>query len=302
MAKVFSIPGLGLISAVFCAFGGLAHASPPDCPRTIEPMPLLSKAGTLESLAFDQTGRLLFTDLSKDTLNVLPGPGLSASVVASGIESPGGIAPGSGSEVFVGFGNDVLSGLVPAQGRAGVVKVDLRDGRVQAHARGLAGSNGLVRAPDGTLYASNALASYLGRVLPDGTVQPRWLHRSGNGLALSADGKVLYLNQSLPARIWRVDVSAGVVSPLAEAPWNLGWAFFDGLGASSDGRLFVAVYLAGQVWQVDDQGHSCVLARGLSRPSAVVAGQAGRGFKPTSLYVTTHSGSLLELPDAIKPR
>ncbi len=282
--------------AAMAGLAGQAAAALPDCAVTAKAVPLLSKAGTLESLAFDRAGRLLYTDLGKNTLNVLPKPGALPQVVASGIKAPGGIALGGGPEVYVGTGNDA-SGIVPTQAKAGIVKVDLDTGVVTPYAKGLASANGLVRSSDGTFYASDALASYLGRVLPDGTVQPRWLKLAGNGLALSGDEAVLFVNQSLPpTRVMAVDLATGASRVVAKPPVAQALSLLDGMTITDEGTLYVAAYLAGQVWRVDAGGHVCVVARGLGTPSAVLVGQAGQGFEPTSLYVTTHGGGLLELP------
>lgn len=291
---------LTLCAAAMAAMAGLmgqAEAGLPDCALTAKPVPLLSKAGKLESLAFDRAGRLLYTNLDQNTLHVLPKPGATGQVVATGIKAPGGIALGAGPEVYVGTGNDPSAAL-PSLAKAGIVKVDLNTGAVTPHASGLSSANGLVRSSDGTFYASNALASYLGRVLPDGTVQPRWLKLSGNGLVLNGDESVLYVNQSLPpTRVMAVNLATGTTQVVSKLPAANALSLLDGMGITDDGSLYVAAYLAGQVWRVDaGKGSVCVVARGLDKPSAVVAGQGGQGFEPTSLYVTTHGGSLLELP------
>ena len=291
-----------IASSLFTAtFGVLAQSPVPDCANVAVPTPLLSKAGTVESLAFDGQGRLLFTDLIKGTLTVLAKRDGLPAVLASGIKSPGGIALADNpAEVFVGYGND-LSGLFPTAGKAGVVKVNLQTGVVSPYAQGLSSANGVVRGSDGTIYASNALSSYLGRVLPDGTVEPRWLKQTGNGLALSSDGKTLFLNQSLfPSRVMKVDLATNEVSTVATAPAGQRMSFFDGLATSEDGTLFIAVYLTGQVWSVSPQGQMCVLAKGLSLPTAIAAGSGKAGFASTSLFVSSHGGSIVELPGVLR--
>jgi sugar lactone lactonase YvrE len=289
------------ISAIVILCQSAWADSPPDCVNTSQPVVLVSGAGMLESLVFARNGDLLFTDLGKGTLHVLPMPDAVPSLLASGIQAPGGIALGEGRQVFVGFGNDVLGALFPHTLKAGVVKVDLDSGKVSPYASGLSSANGLVRAPDGTIYASNAVSPWLGRVLPDGTVQPQWIKRSGNGMAVSGDGKTLYVNQSmLFSRVWRVQTETGAISLHAEAPEGSRLSFFDGLEQAADGTLFVAAYAPGEIWRVNQQGDVCVLTRGLKQPSAIAVGRAGKGFKPTSLYVTTHSGSLVELPGVLR--
>lgn len=288
------------LSLLTAASSVSANTPVPDCPKVATPQPVLSKAGTLESIAFDKQGRLLFTDLFKGTLIVLPGRDAATTVVASGINAPGGIVLGDGpNEVYVGYGND-LNGLFPATGKAGIVKVNLESGGVTPFAKGLSGANGVVRASDGTMYASNAISAYLARVSPDGTVESRWLPQTGNGLALSADGNTLYLNQSLfPSRVMKIDLATKQISTIATPPTGRRMSFFDGLAAGDDGTLFVAAYLIGEVWKVTAQGDMCVLAKGLSMPTALAAGSGKGGFLSTSLYVTSHSGSIVELADVL---
>jgi hypothetical protein len=62
----------------------------------------------------------------------------------------------------------------------------------------------------------------------------------------------------------------------------------------------VVAYVGGEVWRLDpEDGRMSVLAKGLSLPSAVVAGQGGHGFNAGSVYITTHSGRLHEVSNAV---
>lgn len=45
----------------------------------------------------------------------------------------------------------------------------------------------------------------------------------------------------------------------------------------------------------------CALARGLITPAGITVGASGAGFSARSVYVTTHGGLLVEIPDAIPP-
>lgn len=260
---------------------------------------LLSGQGALESIAFDQQGRLLFTALFKGQLLRQDAPQAAPVTVASGVTNPGGIAVTGPAEAYVGVGNS-LNGLVPALGKAGIVKVDLDNGLVTPVVRGLSMANGLVRAADGTFYASDDLAASLDRVLPDGTVQRTWLKQNSNGLALSKDQKTLYVNQMIPARILAVDRATGQTSVVADAPPARKWSWLDGLDIDDQGRLYVVSYWAGEVWRLDPASRQmCLLASGLSMPSAVAVGRAHGAYSATSIYVTTHSGRLHEVTNAV---
>lgn len=260
---------------------------------------LLQDQGMLESIAFDRAGRLLYTDMSQKALKRLNQPGATPVQVAGDISGPGGIAVVDAHTAYVGTGNG-LSGLLPSLGLAGIAKVDLDRGTVTQVVKGLSMANGLVRASDGTFYASDDLSSSLDRVLPDGTVQRGWLAQNSNGLVLSADEKTLYVNQFVPAKVMAIDRATSQLTVLAEPPASGKWAWLDGLEIDASGRLYAAAYWAGEVWRIELKGGSiCVLARGLKHPSALAVGRAGQGFAPGSLYVTTHGGMLHELPGVI---
>lgn len=269
------------------------------CEGVGAPTALLSGQGALESIAFDQQGRLLYTSLFKGLLLRLDGPQAAPFTVAVDVSSPGGIAVTGPNEAFVGIGNS-LNGAFPSLGKAGIVRVDLQNGQVTPHASGLSMSNGLVRAQDGTFYASDDLAASLDRVLPDGTVQRTWLKQNSNGLALSKDQKTLYVNQMVPARIVAVDRATGQTTVVADAPPARKWSWLDGLDIDDQGRLYVVSYWAGEVWRLDPASRKmCLLASGLSMPSAVAVGRSGGAYRATSIYVTTHSGRLHEVPGAV---
>jgi sugar lactone lactonase YvrE len=294
---------LGAVAALFS--GGwvsvlAADSGLPDCPGVGPAKVLLDKQGALESLAFDTQGRLLFTDIASSKLMRMDAPTATPVTVASGLSFPGGIVVSSPTEAHVGTGNSPFNGLLPSLGGAGITRVDLRTGATQPVVKGLSMSNGVVRARDGTFYASDDLARSLDRVLPDGTVQRTWLKLNSNGLALSQDEKTLYVNQMLPARILAVDRETAAVRVVAEAPPSRTWTWLDGLDIDAAGRLYVVAYWGGEIWRLEPQdGSMCVLAKGLSLPSAVAVGKAGSGYAPQSVYVTTHSGRLHEVPDAM---
>ena len=282
--------------------GGCSAASEsgiPDCPGVGAPRVLLDKQGPLESIAFDTSGRLLFTNMTQKALMRMDLPGATPVTVATGLSGPGGIAVVNEHEAYVGTGNGV-NGLIPALGLAGIAHVDLDTGAVKPYAAGLSMSNGMVRANDGTFYASDDLAKSLDRVLPDGTVQRGWLRLNSNGMALSLDQKTLYVNQLTPAKVFAVDRATGAISLVVEAPPARKWTWLDGLDIDSQGRLYVVAYFGGEVWRVEPKtGQMCVAAKGLSLPSAVAVGHAGHGYAPTSIYITTHSGRVHEVTNAV---
>ena len=289
-------------SVALSALGAQAWAADsglPPCEGVGTATAMLSGQGPLESIAFDQQGRILYTNMLKGALVRLDSPQAVPATVAVGIGSPGGIAVTGPHEAYVGVGNG-LYGLTPSLARAGIVRVDLQNGRVTPHVSGLSMSNGMVRAADGTFYASDDLAASLDRVLPDGTVQRTWLKQNSNGLAISKDQKTLYVNQMVPASILAIDRATGQASVVANAPSARKWSWLDGLDIDDQGRLYVVSYWAGEVWRLDPVSRQmCLLASGLTLPSAVAVGRSGGAYRDSSVYVTTHSGRLHEVPGAV---
>lgn len=291
-----------LTLALSCGLLGLpgaqAQAAPADCPGVGAPRLVTNGRGPLESLAFDHQGRLLFSSITKGALFRMAAPQGEVTTVSDAVKSPGGIAVVNEREAYVGTGN-TLTGLMPWLGAAGIAKVDLLTGATTQVVKGLAMANGMVRASDGTFYASDDLAKSLDRVLPDGTVQRGWLQLNSNGLALSRDERTLFVNQMIPPKVLAVDRASGQVSVVAEVPEGRGWTWLDGLGIDAQGLLYVASYWSGEVWRLTPDGAWCTLARGLTLPSAVSPGSSGAGFSASSVYVTTHGGGLYELPAAV---
>ena len=288
---------LGLLAA------NAVHAALPACGRALgNPVPVVQGAGMLESLVFDGDGRLLFTDISAKTVNVIARQGAAPTVLAGQISVPGGLALGEQREVYVGSSPNVLTPFFPSLGKSSLIRIDLDTGAKQTHVTGLSMGNGVVRTRDGHFYASDDLAASLDRVLPDKTVQRTWLKQQSNGLALSADEQTLFINQSLPAKILALDLRTGQQRVLLPTPEGEYFSFLDGLTIDSTGTLYAAAYLSGDIWRISPSGQACILASGFKRPSALAFGRPEKGFASTSLYVTTHSGQLLELPGVLESR
>lgn len=290
----------GSLLAIAGWAGGVQASDPgmPDCGGVGALRVLDDKQGAIESLAFLPSGKLVFSNNLSGTLKRKDGPAAAPVLVAEGLKFPGGIVVNSEREIMIGTGNG-LGGLMPSLGLAGIARVDLISGTVTPVVKGLSMANGLVRATDGTYYASDDLAQSLDRVLPDGTVQRKWLVQNSNGLALSQDGRTLYVNQFLPAGIKAVNLADGQVRDHAKVPAQRSLAGLDGLTIDDRGNLYVVAYFSGEVWRASAQGSLCRLVSGLSLPSAVAIGREGQGFRPDSLYIVSHSGRLMALPGAV---
>lgn len=290
-----------VLAACLLSWAGIARATDPGMPECagVAGLRVLHEGlGAMESAAFLPSGKLVFSQsfkgklMRKDSLAALP------TEVASGINQPGGIVVNSETEVVIGTGNGP-AGLVPSLGLAGLARVDLERGQVTPILKGLSMANGVVKAPDGSYYASDDLARSLDRVTPSGVVQRGWLKLNSNGLALSADGGTLFVNQFLPAAIKAVNLASGAVTVHAAVPLNRALAGPDGLDIDAQGNLYIAAYLSGEVWRASPSGQLCRLAKGLVLPAAVVVGKPGQGFATDSVYVLSHSGRMYEIAGAV---
>lgn len=277
-------------------------AGVPDCDRVIKPIPLLKDQGALEAIAFDSQGKVYLSDLGVNGVISLASKTAPPEILAEGIRQPGGLAFGDSGELYVGSGNG-LGGLFPKSGNANIFKLDPRTAAKTMYAPGVSMANGVVRAADGTLYASNDFARSLDRVTPDGTVEVGWLKLNSNGMALSQDGKTLYVNRSVPSRVMAVDLATQTVRGHSKISLYASSSFFDGLTIDSQDRLYVAAYLVGKIFRVEQNGKVCTLAKGMSLASAAAFGVNPQGnddgFGEKSLYVTSHSGILYELQNVL---
>jgi sugar lactone lactonase YvrE len=264
---------------------------------------LRSGLGVLESAIVDSRGRLFFTSQTYDGLSGavlrIDHPDADPVKLAGAIASPGGLAFDERGMLIVGFGDSPQGGLTGnLVGLAGLLLLDPDSGERETWITGLGMANGIARAGDGTIFASNDLGTHIDRVDPRGNVQRRWARvASANGLAIDPTGRYLYAAQTfVAAAIKRVEIAnpANITThaqarPLARA------AALDGLAVDDAGRLYVAANGAGQIWRVEPDGNIHALARGLKCPSAVAIGRGPHGFREGNLYAVTFHGDVIEL-------
>jgi len=204
-------------------------------------------------------------------------------------------------KLIAGYGDTIANGLQGDEDpRAGLFAINPKTGSRTVFASGLGMANGVARAPNGTIFASNDFGMKLDRVA-GGIVTHGWAEvESSNGLAVDRAGRFLYVAQTfveVPA-IQRVEIADPTnVTTFASAPEE-GGAALDGMTRDRGGNLYVTANFAGEVWRVDRRGRICVLARGLQSPSAVAFGRGERRFRGGNLYVVTFNGDVVELKGA----
>ena len=299
----------GLLAAVALTLGFAAPAQAiPDCPGgLVEPRVLVQgHPSKLESVVVDRRDRLFFTD--GEHLLRLDAPGAAPAVVAD-VPVPGGVAIDDEGFVLVGFGNSPQNGLLgDLNPMSGIYRVDPESGEKTLFASGLAMANGVTRARDGVVYATNDFGSNVDRVI-GGRTDPGWAKvLSGNGIGLDIAERHLFVAQTFqPPAIRRIKRS----DPAANEVWATGGpedliAGLDGLAVDGANRIFVTANGTGEVWLVEGRGRVCALVRGLARfpdgPSNAALGRGDGAFPATSVYVVTFSGDVLELPDVAVSR
>jgi sugar lactone lactonase YvrE len=130
----------------------------------------------------------------------------------------------------------------------------LEDGEVRRLVSGLAQPNYPAFGPDGTLYvsASGTWARDDGeivRIAADGSCETltREVPCFTNGLAVSGDGRHLYVVESYDPRLSRIDLQTGGVELLHRFDGTV----LDGLAFTADGRLLVSCYRPDRIYLYD---------------------------------------------------
>jgi gluconolactonase len=118
-------------------------------------------------------------------------------------------------------------------------------------------------AAEGTLYvsASGTWAQddgWIVRVAPDGTSETLTRERPcfTNGLAVSPDGRHLWLVESYDPRLSRIDLQSGAV----ETVHRFDGTVLDGLAFTADGGLLVSCYRPDRIYHYDADGNAEVVA------------------------------------------
>lgn len=294
------MPRLLLTLGAFLLLAAPAQAVQ-DCEDAGPTRTILTGQGLLESVIAGPDRKLYYTDTDKDALMRLAAPGAEPLIVSDGIDAPGGLLVGlDGNSIVQGYGDGFVQGAAGnVVGLAGLLRVDIASGEQTTIATGTSMSNGLARDPAGVIYASDDAGTGIDRVVGE-RVQRNWATVvSGNGLAVSANGRFLFVNQTFqPAAIQRVDLTDPTSVEEYAAPGPMDFAAgLDGLTIDQKDRLFATANASGEVWRIDTDRSICAIARGLSQPSAVGFGSGG-AFPLTSLYAVTFGGDVVEIPDA----
>lgn len=194
----------------------------------------------------------------------------------------------------------------------GLMRIDVRTGAVTPHLQRrnterFKGVNDLVLDAQGNIYFTDQgqtglhdPTGRLYRLRPDGQLDLLLGNvPSPNGVALSPDGKLLYLAVTRGNCVWRVPLLAdGSVAKVSQFFTSHGPSGPDGLAVDAKGRVVVANPGLGYVWLLNARAEPIVVLRGPA--GASTTNLAFGGKDRSTLYVTdsTHGNILMAQLDA----
>ncbi|CAN7680297.1 SMP-30/gluconolactonase/LRE family protein [Variovorax paradoxus] len=202
--------------------------------------------------------------------------------------------------------------LLVADYKNGLMRIDVRNGAVTPHLQRrnterFKGVNDLVLDAQGNIYFTDQgqtglhdPTGRLYRLRPDGQLDLLLGNvPSPNGVALSPDGKLLYLAVTRGNCVWRVPLLAdGSVAKVSQFFTSYGPSGPDGLAVDAKGRVVVANPGLGYVWLLNARAEPIVVLRGPA--GASTTNLAFGGKERSTLYVTdsTHGNILMAQQDA----
>ncbi len=307
MRGLFGFIGTALI-VISGVNAGVASAEVPPCTGPVSKSTLYSDLGRLESVIAGNAGRLYISltpaDSTASRLISIRKPGSTPRTVIDGPGGPGGLA-WQKRRLLWGYGNTSENGQTGDENPvSGLYRVNLRKRVRTVVSDSLGMANGVVRASNGAIFASNDFGMKLDRITPSGRTVNGWATLdSANGLVLSRNQKYLFAAQTFsePSAISRIPLS----DPSKLKTWAstegliTGNPIFDGLARDNKGSLYVAAWAAGEIWKIDSQRRFCVLAADLGRPSALAFGRGRKGFRSGRLYTVGFNGELTEIRGAV---
>lgn len=303
MRKFLVLFGLLLSTCAFSAAPALA--SLPPCTGPVSQSVIYSGQGVLESVIVGGGGKLFVsggTETGDAQLLGYTRGNPTPSVISTAGPGPGGLA-WNRKNLLWGYGNTLVNGKAgDTDPKAGLFSLNPRTGARSVVSDRLGMANGIARAADGTIYATNDLGFKVDAIRKGVTINGWSSLESGNGLVVGKNQKYMYVNQTFvkPSSIAKVSI---------DDPTKV-WTFFtapeesslllDGMARDSQNNLYVAVLGLGEIWKVTPQKQACVLATGLLTPSAVAISSAKKGFKAGNLYAVGFGGEIVQVSGATK--
>lgn len=250
----------------------------------------------LEGPVFDDAGQLYVCDIPWGRIFRIDAQGAWA-LVAEYDGEPNGMK-------FLDAGTLLITDY-----KNGLVRLDVATGSVtpwleRRNSERFKGVNDLVFDAEGNLYFTDQGQSGLHdpsgrlyRLRPNGQLDLLLNNvPSPNGVALSPDGRMLYLAVTRGNCVWRVPLLPdGSVAKVSQFFTSYGPSGPDGLAVDAQGRLLVANPGLGYVWVLNGRAEPVEVLRGA--PGSSTTNLAFGGADRRTLYVTdsTH-GNILRAP------
>nr|WP_321522498.1 SMP-30/gluconolactonase/LRE family protein [uncultured Macellibacteroides sp.] len=163
--------------------------------------------------------------------------------------------------------------------------------------------NDITIAPNGTIYASDpAWAKNTGKlwmITPSGNVK-LLLDEMGttNGVEVSPDGRLLYVNESVQRNVWVFDIEADGSLSNKRLFYSFPDFGMDGMRCDEKGNLYICRYDKGTVLVVSPEGKSLheYWCKG-KKPSNITFG----GQKNKQIYITLQDRGCIEVFEALNP-
>lgn len=196
--------------------------------------------------------------------------------------------------------------------KAGLMRIDVRDGAVtpwlqRRNSERFKGVNDLVLDEQGNVYFTDQgqtglhdPTGRLYRLRPDGQLDLLLANvPSPNGVALSPDGKLLYLAVTRGNCVWRVPLlTDGSVAKVSQFFTSYGPSGPDGLAVDAQGRLLVANPGLGYVWVLNARGEPVIVLRGPTGASTTNLAFGGSGRSTLFVTDSTHGQVLMAALDS----
>ena len=239
----------------------------------------------LEGPVFDSAGHLYVTDIPWGRIFRIDPQG-AWSLVAEYDGEPNGMKFMDAGTLLI---TDYKNGLVRLDVATGVITPYLE----RRNSERFKGVNDLVFDADGNLYFTDQGQSGLHdpsgrlyRLRPNGQLDLLLANvPSPNGVALSPDGRVLYLAVTRGNCVWRVPLLPdGSVAKVSQFFTSYGPSGPDGLAVDEEGKLLIANPGLGYVWVLNHRAEPVEVLRGL--PGSSTTNLAFGGADRRTLYVT----------------
>lgn len=173
---------------------------------------------------------------------------------------------------------------------------------VYAHHPDLNQPNDLAIAPNGTLYASDPnwaeSTGKLWKVTKEGFTLMEAEMGTTNGIEVSPDGKLLYVNESVQRNIWVYDIDENGNLNQKRQFFKFDDFGMDGMRCDNQGNLYVCRYDAGKVVVISPEGKIIreITLKG-KKPTNIAFG--GKGWK--QCFVTLQDRGCFETFMAVNP-